>query len=220
MQHLITTLLLFCALCSNAQSGEFTVYSNGLIYDNNTMGQLTHIVDSLNLKFKRCDLTKQYYAKSQAIGRYITMDTGNMKAAYEDIKNNISFEDFNMKYKEADDKNEILIVKFRYQDSYSKKWKVVFSGEAMYELINPEIYVHDDPSIYDRSMKGKWLAKYYDSSNYSKESLCAFYFTTEFRAEPVPDKYARMILYSDCLVDTTVDIFKANAQDDGTYYSL
>lgn len=47
-----------------------------------------------------------------------------------------------------------------------------------------------------------------EKTSYSEESLSAFYFPTNFSLVPIPQKYAQMIGYSDCIVDTTTAKFK------------
>jgi hypothetical protein len=49
---------------------------------------------------------------------------------------------------------------------------------------------------------------YREKTSYSDESLSAFYFPTNFSSVPIPQKYAQMIGYSDCIVDTTTAKFK------------
>ncbi|HMU10139.1 MAG TPA: hypothetical protein PKC54_09045 [Ferruginibacter sp.] len=220
MLRLIITLCFFSIYCCNAQinnNGEFTVYNNGLIYSPVTMNQLTSIVDSLNLKFKRCDLTRPYYAKSQAIGNHLSLEKGNIKEALKDMADNMSFEDFLKKYKNAEADYRMLIVKYRYKESYSDKWVVEFSGETMTDYGGYEIRIEDDPGYYDRPLQGKWIVKYYAKDEYTAESLVAFYITNEFESQKIPEKYASMIMYSDCVIDTTADIFTEKAKRTGLF---
>ncbi len=222
MSHLLTALSFFLIVSCNAQTGnynsEFKTYNNGLIYSDVTMNQLTYIVDSLNLKFKRCDLNRVYYAVSQGIGNHISMEKGNIKEALADIKNNINFEDFVRKYKKAEVDYKMLILKSRYKDDYSNKWIVEFSGQTMVDYSEPEIRIEDEPDYYNKSLVGKWVIKHYNKTDYSEESLDAFYITDEFKNIKIPEKYARMILYADCVVDTTADIFTEKAREDGRFY--
>jgi hypothetical protein len=51
-------LLCLTSLWAYGQEGEFKIHNNGLIYDDVTMARLGAIVDSLNLKFRSCDLSK------------------------------------------------------------------------------------------------------------------------------------------------------------------
>jgi hypothetical protein len=212
MKHLITALSFFIIISCNAQTGdynsEFKTYSNGLIYSDITMNQLTHIVDSLNLKFKRCDLSRTYYAKSQGIGHYVSIEKSNIKGALADIRNDVSFDDFIKKYTKANVNYNMLIIKSRYKNDYSKKWVVEFSGQTMVNYGEPEIAIEDDPEYFNRKLQNKWVIK---KKNPSDEDLEAFYITDEFKSAKIPEKYARMILYADCVVDTTTDIFTDKA---------
>ncbi len=54
-------VILFLSISCPAQ--EFTTFKNGMIYSESTMSKLSKTVDSLHLKYKRCDLTKVFYAK-------------------------------------------------------------------------------------------------------------------------------------------------------------
>lgn len=222
MSHLLTALSFFLIVSCNAQTGnynsEFKTYNNGLIYSDVTMNQLTHIVDSLNLKFKRCDLNRVYYAVSQGIGNHISMEKGNIKEALADISNNISFADFTKKHKKAEVDYKMLILKSRYKDDYSNKWIVEFAGQTMIDYSEPEIRIEDEPDYYNKPLVGKWVIQHYKKTDYSEESLDAFYITDEFKNIKIPEKYARMILYADCVVDTTTDIFTEKAGEDGRFY--
>ncbi len=221
MTHLITALSLFAIFSCNAQTGdynsEFKTYNNGLIYSDVTMNQLTYIVDSLNLKFKRCELNRVYYAVSQGIGNHVSMENGNIKEALADINNNINFEEFVKKYKEAEVDYKMLILKSRYKDYYDKKWIVEFSGQTLIDYGEPEIRIENDPDYFNKSFQGKWVIKHYKKSEFSEESLDAFYITAEFKKTKIPEKYARMILYADCVIDTTVDIFTETAMKDSRF---
>jgi len=53
---LICSFLFFIVGKTFAQNGEFEIHPNGYIYSESTMDKLAHIVDSLNLKYKTCDL--------------------------------------------------------------------------------------------------------------------------------------------------------------------
>ena len=48
------------------------------------MTKLSHIVDSLNLKFKTCDFDKAFYSMQQALGHLVKLDAGNIASAKKD----------------------------------------------------------------------------------------------------------------------------------------
>ena len=96
--------LFLCLLFSRPVQAqpEFETYTNGLIYSESTMQKLERIVDSLNLKYKTCELNKVFYTKSQAVGHRIILDSHNVKQAKEDLDKNISFDAFIAKYGNVD----------------------------------------------------------------------------------------------------------------------
>src|SRR5689334_2012227 len=97
----IASLLIFCSCYSFGQ--EFTTGQSGLIYSDHTIVQLKHIVDSLNLKFRQCELSRTYYSNMQGRAKYVSLDD-NVQAALTDIKSGISFTEFLKKYPKASTK--------------------------------------------------------------------------------------------------------------------
>ena len=96
---------------------EFETHQNGLIYSEITMNKLGRIVDSLNLKYKVCDLNKKFYSKSQTIGHIIKLNEDDIKQAKKDMDNNIPFDSFISKYPNAKIEKYVLIVKYKYKKS-------------------------------------------------------------------------------------------------------
>lgn len=193
------------------QENEFKVYKNGLIYSENAMSKLGHIVDSLNLKFKTCDLNKKFYATNQTIGYVVSLDTGNIKQAKQDVENQINFEEFIKKYPQVRVKKNKLIIKRKYKN-YDDKEVVEFEE---FDLKNDYGFSIDseDLKLYTKEMKNTWLFKYQKETKYSKESIDAFYFPEEFQSKEIPHQYALMIGYSDCLIDTTITKLKDNLKN-------
>ncbi len=67
MKPCILFLLCLNSLLAYSQEVEFKIHNNGLIYDEPTMARLGVIVDSLNLKFRSCDLSHPYYSFEQGM---------------------------------------------------------------------------------------------------------------------------------------------------------
>src|ERR1700735_5589861 len=102
MKPLILLLLLSAGtITSYSQSAEFTVYPNGLIYDDTTITRLRSIADSLQKQFDKYPPGRDYYAIRQGRGHYIRMTTGDVRGAVADIRQGIGYEDFVKKYAEA-----------------------------------------------------------------------------------------------------------------------
>ncbi|KAB1065980.1 hypothetical protein [Salibacter halophilus] len=209
----LTIIMLIIASGLLSYGQEFKIYSNGLMYSSNTMDQLEFIVDSLNIKFRACDLNKTYYSKYQAKAHYVDLDEGNIREAQKDMENNMSFEDFIEKYSESTIDKDLLVVKFKYKN-YQDKNIVDFSSTVE----NYEIQLEESPEINARSFKGSWVFNYWEGDSYSDESIRGFYFTSEFEKQPIPEVYARMIQYSDCMVDTSSQVFREDAERTGVRY--
>ncbi len=209
----ITTLIigLFFTISAYCQNGEFKVYPNGLIYSEQTMGKLSHIVDSLNLKYKACNFNTVFYSKSQTIGYIVTVDKGNIKEAKRDMESQISLDDFMKKYPTSTVEQNVIIIKSKYKN-YKKQDVVEFEEFDLKSDYGFSI-TSEDVLLYQKDFSNKWLWEYSKKTSYSNESLSAFYFPTNFNSVSIPQKYSQMIGYCDCLIDTTTTKFKDNLKD-------
>jgi hypothetical protein len=61
---------------------------------------------------------------------------------------------------------------------------------------------------------GKWVYGFYPKSEYSSDEIKAIYIETPLKATPLPERYAARILYADCMIDTTSNIFLPNAEEE------
>jgi hypothetical protein len=118
-----------------------------------------------------------------------------------DIKSNISFKEFMDKYPSAKAEMDVLVLKYSYWDEYRKHQVVEFSSV----LPERRLGINDRPQIYNEPVNEKWI------SHYSDGRLNAFYFTTEFQKHVLPLEYARMVQYSDCMIDTSTQVFSSDA---------
>ena len=193
-----------------AQDYEFEIYPNGLMYNEQTMTQLQDIVDSLELKFRSCDLDRRYLSKLQAKGHYFKLEECTVSEVENDFENGISFEDFLKKYPRTKIDRDLLIVKFKY-DYYNGEEVVEFTKMLMDGDHGYGITIYDNPKIYEKQVKNKWVFKSYD------DSVLGFFFTSEFENQALPEKYARMVQYADCMIDTTANKFMEDATE-GDFY--
>ncbi|PBQ34944.1 hypothetical protein CNR22_17870 [Sphingobacteriaceae bacterium] len=179
---------------------EFKTYDKGLIYSSETMGKLEHIVDSLNLKYKVCDANKVFFSKSQTLAYVVVMESGNVKRAKEAMKDNVTFEKFKSEFPESIIRINVLVLKTTYN---RKNKSVVEYSEVDFKTgrgMEIEVSTKDNPSAKD--VKNHWIFEYSKRTEYSEESLRAFYFPGNFKSEPLKMEYSRMIGYADCLIDT------------------
>src|SRR5262245_25854000 len=112
MNKYILLLLVLCQVaCSHGQGNEFEVYPNGLIYDEATMHRLGVIVDSLNVKFRSCDLAHPYHSLPQGFAYFI--DVPSMEARLQ-IEQGISLEAYLKKYGGTKMPKRVWILKAEY----------------------------------------------------------------------------------------------------------
>ena len=207
MKNLFLIILsLFIYQLSFAQNGEFQQHSNGLIYSQGTMNKLTHIVDSLNLQHKVCDLNKKSYSVSQTIGHIVEFEGGNFENALKDMRENISLKEFRSKYPSAEIENKVLVIRNKYTNHKDEE-KIEFTEVVLQGRYGFEIDTNTE------KLTSKWLYRHYQKSEYSEESISAFYFPEEFKSIELSEKYARKIGYADCLIDTTATKFKEELEE-------
>ena len=198
-------ILTFFYLTINAvaQSGDLKTYPSGLIYSDETMKQLDKIVDSLNSKFLSCELNKTFFSKPQGVGHYIYFESEKREGIKKALANNITFEDFVEQYKKAKITKNLLVVKSEYEN-YDNEKVIEFSGLGFSSAYNKEISFTKDLTQYKELKKGAWVV----SERKGKDGYIeAFYFKTAITSIPIVEKYARMIQYADCMVDTSSQIF-------------
>ena len=215
-QIFILLLSVFSVSCS-AQD-QVDPKNNGLIYSDHIVKQLKFIVDSLNLKFKTCDLNKAYRSKSQVIGHYVSLSGARVKEARNDIEKKISFDDFIRKYPSAKVDKELLIVKFKYKD-YRNAEVLAFNSIALNNKGGYEITFKDNLANYEKLSRHSWALNFQPADEYDAASVKAFFFTTDFREDVLPLTYAKMLQYSECMVDTSTQIFYQKAIKTGVRFS-
>jgi hypothetical protein len=227
MKPLILSLLL-CAVgtASHGQRAEFTIYPNGLIYDDATIGRLRSIADSLQQKFSTCPLAGDYYAIRQGRAHYIKMNSGDIKAAVADIQGGIGYEDFVKKYPSARVDSFVLVTEKDVKDDYNHRTIVTYTDE-LYDGPATDAYfsishnsrgeIFTEPG----DMAGENANRVFFSTylhGYNKQELRAFYFLQPPSSPKIPAPDAQLIFYTDYMIDTTTGIFYKDAWQDGPLF--
>ncbi len=207
-------LVLLVAIQAAAQFKEFKEYPNGFIYSETTMGQLNTIVDSLNLKYKVCELDRVYRSEQQAEGHYVYLKEGNIVGAQKDIENGMPFSEWLLKYPQAEVTKNLLIIKYEYEN-YKGEHTTVFNSL----ITDQQLRFTNQPELFHKPVYRTWMHQYHEKTEYGSERLKGFFFGSEFKSKPLPETYARMVQYVDCMVDTTETIFREAAQETSYYYT-
>lgn len=210
MKRFILAFFMALPVAALAQSTEFGPSENGLIYTSKTIGQLKYIVDSLNLKFKVCNASPYYLAKPQTTGYFISMSGVQCNAARKDLQNGISVSELLARYKEVTVYKNLVII--RYQSDPDERKKMInFRSIGVEENNEQFISFESNFAKYEGKLAGTWLISYEPASKDYSAELEAFYIEKEFETPQIPPEYARWIQYSDCLVDTSAQIFTEQA---------
>jgi hypothetical protein len=208
---ILIPFLIFNLASGLCQNNEFTVYPNGFIYSESTMDKLEYIVDSLNLKFKRCELNKTYMSKPQAMGHYFRLEEDDVKKAKKDLENQLPFHDFLARYPKTYVDSNLLIVQFNYTNSKGEK-VVDYSEIALSNRYGREVtYTNSKPK--QPNIEGPHCVfTYSEKTTYAKEQVYGFFLPENLKTAVIPLSYSRMIQYADCLIDTTRPKIKEDAK--------
>lgn len=206
MRKFISTALVAIYFLTSFAQSEFQVYENGLIYSPTAMKQLHHIVDSLNIKFRRCEFNKTFYSKPQARAHYIEVSGAQARIVLQELKDGIDWTELKKKYSFDTKYEDLLVVKHQYRDDDEDevtKLSSISPGEGN----NKNVFMKIESSKYYGTGRAQWVWQYGEKSDYSDESLDAFYFLTDMASMPLDNSYASLIQYSDCMVDTNTTVF-------------
>jgi len=186
----------------NRENDEFPIYDNGLIYSEITMSKLGKVVDSLNIRFKRCE-PKTYRSLEQGFGTYLLV-TKNLKRARKAIAQNITLEDFIKRFRIDEVKPDQWVVKERTEYEVKKILYESHGDDPKY------IYVPDGPQ---NDKQEGWVFEDHG------DEMEVFYLH-KLNSNIIPVEYARLIQYVDCLIDTTSTIFTNEERPDSLTYRL
>lgn len=63
-----------------------------------------------------------------------------------------------------------------------------------------------------------WVYEYLPETSYRSANVRAFYLLENVKSDSLPETYARLVQYADCLIDTTTSIYLEGASSTGHYY--
>lgn len=209
---LLQAILIHC-FQGNCQSevSEFETYSNGFIYKPGDMKVLRKIADSLNLIYGNQTLNKTYYSWQQGRLFYVSFkgESSDLNAIVKEVEAQSSFYEVVTRYKSF----------VAYMDTtkvVGRKRIFTDSSNATYDYLTGNPFWGYDGFYMERSFKqktdvaGQWSYEYFaKTSNSSKPiyELSCHYFPDSLQSQKLPPCYARLIDYTDCIIDTSSSIF-------------
>jgi hypothetical protein len=219
MKRILLTPVLYLAitLVANGQSpsrGEFATNTNGLMYNDADMKVLRFVVDSLNLRFKSCDLSKEYYSYPQTKQYYIRFKSteNDLTDIIKDLERNIGFDQLISKYNSFIDNVDSGKLFIRSVNNIARENNSYIEGTPGTG--------YGDAGIDKKSniLINRWIYDYSSKNQYSKHySLSCRYFPVQWKQQIIPEKYARLIQYVDCMIDTSAVVFLADNYSGGWF---
>ena len=216
---LITAFLCFSiSALSQFRKAEFTLYANGLVYDDTTISRLKHIVDSMHSQYSKSYRRQSYYSHPQTKGHYITSRSGNAKQVLPDIQNNIPLQDFVKKYPEVKREENLLIVLLEtIYPNGKKEFRYTFNPQNIENNLAIGLDTDKTEQIQTtgsdvRGRTGNWVYQYWPPGSNNGECINAFYLDSPLKTIALPERYAAMLRYADYMVDASASIYLPTAQ--------
>lgn len=191
MKHLqLTIAFLFILSYNIAQNTDATPKLNFELND-----EQQQILNSFQKELVNNGFNESDFLNHTATAHYIYIDKGKIKSAIKDLKNNIPFDEFILKYPETNIDSNLLVIKQQQLNhknetvtnytNLPKNKKYLHSITSTRKAVNPNY-----------NFKEKWIYNYVPKTKYSEEFLMAFYFTSNFGVEPLMNEFPNIIAYS------------------------
>lgn len=199
------TLLGILFMSSYAVFGqEFSKNANGLIYSDKAIGKLKHIVDSLNLKFIHCE-NRIFSSVVQQRTKTITVTGSQSLEIKRAIDAGKSFEEIAITLPDSIVNRNNLVIRIEGRD-YDDTPTVIFNLLKTNDEYESITYFGADVDKYKNVEKG-WIYDYKQGSESQVQSLFAVYIDGVLTSYPLPEKYSRLVQYSEHLIDPSCSIF-------------
>lgn len=209
---------MFLFACGHSQTstrGEFATNPNGLMYNDADMKLLRRIVDSLDLKFKSCDLNRKFYSAKQGRATYIrfeskTHNLATIKKAMDDGQPPlVLINTFRSFMKEIDSCR--LIIETGDKTDEGKPYFLEGGPANGYD----SWYIDGKAPVLKPN---QWNYGYYPAQEKGESnSIVGWYFQRGVYQQEIPEEYARLIQYVDCMVDTSKQIWVSGKYKSSRY---
>jgi len=215
-------LLLLSVVSRAVHAQEFPLHNNGLIYDSATIGHLHRAVDSLHLKFTSCHIDRPFHSVEQTIGSYVKFSSpdDDLSKVKEAMDAGATFDQIASRFPSLLHDTFVDVVVTRNYDTFMtyRDIEQIDAGEerVMLRYTTPlgdgsrgMMSVDEASPFFSGAIPaGRWIYRYSTKegawdSNYN---LWAYYLPQEMKRQEIPEHYARLMRYADCLIDTATRI--------------
>lgn len=198
MKHFIFLIGLLLPLLSQAQSSEFNVDS-GYIYSQHAISHLRKISDSLNLKYRLCNTKSVYTSVSQTKVRALSFWGKNSKLIKKAIESGEAFEKIHKRFPKSTYSEQCLALLTNSQkEGYNISTVVINSSDISIDLTIPLEEWNNK-----NNRPGSVFFDFEKEGQFTEGYIQAIQLIDSFSSGEIPFRYAKMIQYVDCMVDTT-----------------
>lgn len=195
-------LLLACLAASLAPGSHADppLHANGLIYDSATLASLRIIADSVATAYRSCPTPRRCLARPQAIGHFVRFRT-DAEEIRKDLASGLPYADLVKRHAssiEARSENLSLTEDEYGRDPGSRQvGYYFFDAEGRYDR---HAFAHgSEGRRAGKEVEGTWL---FEKRGWRPQHLEALWFASDLRQRALPDAYADMVGYADCMIDT------------------
>jgi hypothetical protein len=204
---------------SNELRGEFATNRNGLMYSEADMKNLRFTVDSLNLRFKTCDLNKKFFAWKQTKAKSVSFisKTNDLKKIIAEISSAPSFEALIKKYASLINRTDTqLLVILSGTDKEGRNEYLQGSPiDGYYRL-----YIDDNQQPENNKLLRGWIFDYTKKDEFfTSYTLECHYFAENWQSPALPEGYGKLIQYVDCMIDTSATVFLTSKFSEGGWFT-
>jgi hypothetical protein len=196
---------------------EFRQNVNGLIYSDKAIGGLKHIVDSLNLKFSRCE-PRNFYSLVQQRATTVKLQGKQSLELKKAIEAGKTFDEVAKMLPDSVVHTDNLVIKTTLM-RYDNVPVLAFTAFNTNGADDSIYFVGNDLEKYKDVIKG-WVYDYREATEYSNENIFALYLDEPLKSSPLSERYSKLVQYSECLVDTSFTVFFKNVNDDGRRFAV
>lgn len=153
------------------------------------------VFDDFKEELNNNSINESDFLNHTATAHYIYIDKGKIKSAIKDLKNNIPFDEFVLKYPEINVDSNLLVIR-QQQLNYKNETVTNFTNLPAKKKYLHSITTTRRTVTNNYKFSGKWVYNYIPKTKFSDEFLMAFYFTSDFGFEPLLNEFTNVIAYS------------------------
>lgn len=210
MSRLFPSILFTLCFSSLFAQNEFGSNTNGLIYAEKDIVVLRSIVDSLNIRFRKCDNTPGFVSAPSAkfAKLYFESKTNDLSAIIKDLENKLTYQEILNKYDSLLTKKDTSLLLVRMRTDYNNSSYYFLSGNALEGF--DEVYPNELFTKKEAPLPVGSFWSYLDKKYLGSYTLDCYFITSPWNQQAIPETYAQLIQYVDCMVDTSVDLYTSD----------